>query len=205
MTNANYGKLISGLIAAWFIFSLTMSALHAFRTDPSQPPLPLGLAVLIPITLFLAWFRASESFRQFVLALNPRVLTMVQSWRIAGFTFVVLYAYHILPGEFALPAGWGDILIGVTAPLVAMKLANADHRNGFILWQALGIADLVTAVATGTAVGLIDPHGIQTSAMTVLPLSMIPTFAVPLLLILHIICIAQARRWHELRYSPAAA
>jgi hypothetical protein len=31
--------------------------------------------------------------------------------------------------------------------------------------------------------------------MTVLPMSYIPTFAVPLFLILHIICIAQARRW----------
>ena len=31
--------------------------------------------------------------------------------------------------------------------------------------------------------------------MTVLPLSLIPTFAVPLLLILHVICIAQARQW----------
>jgi hypothetical protein len=33
--------------------------------------------------------------------------------------------------------------------------------------------------------------------MTVLPLSLIPTFAVPLLFILHVICIAQARRWSE--------
>jgi hypothetical protein len=31
--------------------------------------------------------------------------------------------------------------------------------------------------------------------MTVLPMSYIPTFAVPLFLILHIICIAQTRRW----------
>ena len=31
--------------------------------------------------------------------------------------------------------------------------------------------------------------------MTVLPLSLIPTFAVPLLLILHLISIAQAKSW----------
>jgi hypothetical protein len=31
--------------------------------------------------------------------------------------------------------------------------------------------------------------------MTVLPLSLIPAFAVPLLMMLHIICIAQARQW----------
>jgi hypothetical protein len=33
--------------------------------------------------------------------------------------------------------------------------------------------------------------------MTALPLSVIPTFAVPLFLILHIISIAQAMRWRE--------
>jgi hypothetical protein len=80
-----------------------------------------------------------------------------------------------------------------------MTLANPDHRKSFILWQLLGIADLVTAVTMGTTARLIEPHGIATSPMTVLPLSVIPTFAVPLLFILHIICIAQARHWREQR------
>jgi hypothetical protein len=31
--------------------------------------------------------------------------------------------------------------------------------------------------------------------MTVLPLSLIPTFLVPLFMMLHVICIAQARAW----------
>ena len=62
-------------------------------------------------------------------------------------------------------------------------------------WQALGILDLVTAVTLGATASLIDPNAIPTSLMGVLPLSLIPTFIVPLLLILHLICIAQARRW----------
>jgi hypothetical protein len=95
----------------------------------------------------------------------------------------------------------GGIVIGATAPLVAMRLANPDHRKSFILWQLLGIADLVTAVTMGTTARLIEPHGIATSPMTVLPLSLIPTFAVPLLFILHILCIAQARHWHEQKIS----
>lgn len=201
MTNSKYGKLTTTLIAVWFIFSLAASALHVFRTDPSQPPLPLGLAALCPLLLFSLWFATSERFREFALALNPRILTVVQAWRIAGFVFLVLYTYGILPGVFALPAGWGDIAIGATAPLVAMKLAKPDHRKSFILWQVLGISDLVMAVTLGTTAGLFNPHGIATNAMTVLPLSLIPTFAVPLLLILHVICIAQARRWQAEPYS----
>jgi hypothetical protein len=34
--------------------------------------------------------------------------------------------------------------------------------------------------------------------MTVLPLSLISTFGVPLMIILHVICIAQARQWSAL-------
>jgi len=33
-------------------------------------------------------------------------------------------------------------------------------------------------------------------AMTVLPLSLVPTFLVPLFVIFHLICIAQARTWN---------
>jgi hypothetical protein len=190
-----YGKLTAGSIAAWFVFSLTASALYWFRNGPNDPPLPLGLAAGIPILLFLAWFAASAGFRQFTLFLDPRILTWVQSWRIAGFVFLVLASFGILPELFAMSAGWGDVFIGATALLVGVKLASPDHRRAFIVWQVLGITDLVAAVALGTLARAINPHGIATDAMTVLPMSVIPTFAVPLFLILHIICIAQARRW----------
>jgi len=162
-----------------------------------HPPLPLGIAVTLPIAIFLVWFATSDNFRRFVLSLNPLKLTLVQTWRIGGMTFVVLSMYGILPRVFALPVGWGDVAIGVTAPFVALYLArNADRRKSFIAWQVLGMADLVTAVTLGVLsspppVGILG-HGITTEAMTVLPLSMIPTFAVPLLFILHIITIAQA-------------
>lgn len=190
-----YGKLTTVLIAAWFVFALTASGLHLFNTGPNQPPLAFGLAILTPLILFLAWSAASPRFRQFTMTLNPRVLTLVQSWRIAGFVFLVLAAYGILPRLQALPAGWGDILIGATAPLVALNLAVPGRRRSFIAWQLLGMADLVTAVTLGTLASVIDPHGVGASAMTVLPMSLIPTFAVPLFMIFHIICIAQALRW----------
>lgn len=202
MTNAKYAKLTTGLIFVWFLFSLTASALHLFRTEPDQPPLPVGLAVLIPIVIFVVWSAASQPFRQFLLSLNPGTLTVVQAWRIAGFVFLVLYTYSILPGQFALPAGWGDIAIGATAPLVALKLANPNHRKSFIVWQLLGITDLVMAVGLGTTAQLINPNGIATSAMTVLPMSLIPTFAVPLFMILHFISIAQARQWQQQQQYP---
>jgi hypothetical protein len=202
MNNTNYGRLTIGLIAAWFVFAFSAAALHIFKADPNLPPLALGLAALTPIVVFLVWFGTSAGFRQFVLSLNPRTLTLVHSWRIAGFTFLALYAAGLLPGVFALPAGLGDIAIGATAHLAATNSANFSRRRGFILWQFLGILDLVVAITLGTTARLIDPHGVSTGVMNVLPMSLIPTFAVPLLIIIHVICIAQARRWREPQYAP---
>jgi len=59
----------------------------------------------------------------------------------------------------------------------------------------------VIAVALGPVARLISPHGLETGIMTVLPMSLIPTFVVPLLIMLHVICIVQARKWKEQPHS----
>src|SRR5207244_12924512 len=105
---------------------------------------------------------------------------------------------------FALSAGWGDIAIGATAPFAALWLANSAHRKGFIFWQVLGITDLVNALALGTLAGAIVPQGIPTEAMTVLPMSYIPTLPLPVFLILHIICIVQSRRWPATHFAATS-
>jgi hypothetical protein len=200
MSNSSYGKLTSGLIAAWFAFAITAAAMHLFVGQPGRPPIAVGLAAVVPVMLFLGWFAGSVGFRRFVLGLNARALTYVQTWRVNGFIFLVLYSAGLLPGFFALPAGWGDIAIGATAPLGAMLIGRGMNgrgyrRGGFIAWQMLGMLDLVLAVTLGATAGMLHPHDVQPGIMAFLPMSLIPTFAVPLLMILHVICIAQAREW----------
>ena len=191
----NYGKLATGLIAVWFLFALSASALHVFENNSNRIGLAVGIAALTPIVVFFLWLAASDSFRRFTLSLNPRILTSAQAWRMVGFTFVLLEARGALPAIFALPAGYGDMAIGATASFVAWKLASPAHRNSFVLWQLLGITDLVIAVSLGTTAGLISPQGPSMAPMTTLPLSLIPTFLVPLFVIFHVICIGQARSW----------
>ncbi len=207
INNEKYGRLTVLLLITWLALSITASAwslFHAGSKHAVHPPLPLGLAVIMPVLLFALWFAASPEFRRFALSLNVRTLTIVQSWRIGGFVFLILYARGILPAVFALPAGWGDIAIGATAPFVALYLTReAGRKKSFIAWQLFGILDLVVAVSMGvlaspTPVGMFA-RGITTDVMTTLPLSLIPTFAVPLLMVLHIISIAQAARWQTQR------
>jgi len=212
--NAKYGRLTAVLLIVWLAISITASTLSIFHAGSKYavfPPIPLGLAVLLPIAFFLLWFAVSRRFRQFALSLNPTVLTIAQTWRIGGIIFVTLQVFHILPAVFAQPAGWGDFSIGLTAPFVALYLARPRHKNTFIAWNIAGMIDLVNAITLGvlasTAVGVLRPS-VSTDAMTMLPLSLIPTFVVPLLLIVHIISIAQAMGWQTQianRIAKAAA
>jgi hypothetical protein len=191
----SYGKVTLGLIIVWFVVALVAAELGAFVNPLHGVGVTVGIAALVPMIVFFVWFGASEPFRKFLLSLNTSTLTAVQTWRILGLVFVVLEAHRALPAVFALPAGYGDIAIGATASLVAWKLANPRHGGSFILWQVLGILDLVTAVSLGTTARLLSPNGPDMALLTVLPLSLIPTFLVPLFTMIHVICIAQAREW----------
>lgn len=190
---SHYGTTVAGILSLWFVAAVAAAANHVFEGRPGQPPLALLAFATLPILLMVGWYAFSAGFRSFVLSLDPRTLTFLQGWRIAGLSFVALVTFNILPNAFGLSAGYGDIFIGLTAPFVALKLTAPSSRNWFMLWQLLGIVDLVTAVSLGVASRAGHP---STFAMTVLPLSVIPTFAVPIALLLHLVSIRQARAWN---------
>jgi hypothetical protein len=191
-----------GLLAVWFLAVFVAASIGVFDGGTRysmRVPLPLGLGAILPVAVFGLWFRASSRFREHILSINPAVLTTVQVWRVGGIAFLILLAKGILPPIFALPAGLGDIAIGVTAPFIANALAqNKISAQGFVRWQIAGITDLVVAVTLGvlsspSRLGILA-HGTTTRVMGQLPMTLIPTFAVPLLVILHLICLAQVRQ-----------
>ena len=188
-----YRNAIAVLVGLWFTFAVTAGAMGVFKNALGGLALPVGVAALVPVTIFLIWFTASAGFRRYLYGLNPVSLTLAHSWRVNGLVFLILSSYGLLPWLFSLPAGLGDMAVGITAPWAARRLANGEQKGAFIFWQLLGVLDLVTAVALGTTVRLINPSGPGMDPMTVLPLSLVPTFFVPLLLIVHVVSIAQAR------------
>jgi len=129
-----------------------------------------------------------------------RFIAGIQAWRWAGLGFLSLYAYNILPGIFALPAGLGDMAIGVTAPWIILALVRQPGfaaGAAFRRWNVLGIVDLVVAVSLGTLSSTLStgaPGEISTAPMATLPLLLIPAFLVPLFLMLHAAALLQSRQ-----------
>lgn len=123
-------------------------------------------------------------------------LTWPHTLRVVGVVFILTMALGTLPAVFALPAGLGDIAIGLTAPFIARRLKRGD-RTGARWFNLLGLIDLVVAVSLGFLAGL-GPIRIldvtpSTAEVALLPLVLIPTTAVPLAMALHLVSLVRLR------------
>ncbi len=199
-SSSSITSIVAGIVVAWLALVFILGRQEAFVTTPGTPPLPIFLGVVTPIALFLIAYRLSSRFRDFVLEFDIRLALGMQAWRFAGLGFLGLYASHILPRVFALPAGLGDIAIGITAPALMLAIVRKPEvagSAGFVAWNVLGLLDLAVAVAIGTLVAshLISvADGTTTAIMGYLPLVLIPVFLVPIFVMLHITALLQAHR-----------
>ena len=193
------------IIAIWFVLALLLNIAGVFEARADQAPIALGLSVVGPPILFGALYLYSNGFRSLVLALDLKLLTAIQAWRFAGVMFLVLYFYNMLPGTFAWPAGVGDIVVGAYAPFVVVAIANGSPSWHFhaVAFNILGLIDIVGAIGSdvlsgGTPFGILTGPGEVTSdIMQSLPLALIPTFLVPLFIVLHIISLIKLRKGTE--------
>lgn len=187
------------LLAIWMALIILLGSDGAFLSPPGTPPAAIAVGSAVPLMIFFAAYRLSRSFRAYVLNLDLPLISGIQAWRFAGFGFLALYAHNVLPGRFALGAGLGDIAIGLTAPWVAVALYRRPRfaaGRAFLAWNALGILDLVAAVASGVGSSIATGEaGMATMLpMAQLPLVLIPTYLVPIFLMLHSASLLQARR-----------
>ncbi len=200
ITDRGVKTIVGAVLLLWLVLTFFLGANDAFVRAPGALPLSILAGVLTPILVFLIAFWTVGPFRDFVMSIDLPVMAGIQAWRFAGLGFIALYAYGVLPGLFAWPAGLGDMAIGVTAPLVILALrrqpAFAAGRF-FWGWNLLGILDLVVAVSLGAlsaVLGIGISAQITSLPMGKMPLVLIPTFLVPVFLMLHLASLLQARR-----------
>jgi hypothetical protein len=186
--------LTAYLVLIWFVLVLAGSLLGTF----AQFPLVFYLAVGGPVILFWAAYLLSAPFRDVVRTLvgDPWGITALQVYRVLGVSMAIQALRNALPAEFGLPAGLGDLFIGLTALLAALAWSSGT-RSGkviFVLWNVLGLLDLLIALSTGLLAAFTMSGAITMAPMRLYPLSLVPAFGVPLAFILHGTGLAQF--WH---------
>jgi hypothetical protein len=198
----------SALLVAWFFAALFLSRSGFYQGSPSRvPTLPFGL--LVPIAAGVALFWRWPLLRRVIEAAPQSWIVSIQAFRVEGLIFLTLYAGAWLPGAFALPAGVGDVLVGLLAPIVGIAYMRGSRASaGWVrAWNLLGIADLVVAVTTGF---LTSPSPVQLLALdrsneliSAFPLVMIPVFLVPFAALLHLASLQKLRQAETGMRGPA--
>jgi hypothetical protein len=165
------------IFAAWLIGVVLLAGNDFFRLDVWPPRIPIALVVTLGVGYL---FLLSRTFREIIAAIPQHWLIAIQTVRILGGVFLVRYFQGELPGLFAIPAGVGDLLTGIFAPLVAYWwfVGKPYARAAAIAWNLFGMADLVNAVTIGSLTGGAD-GGI------VFPIVLVPIYAVPRAFLIH--------------------
>ncbi len=178
------GAIAAGVLAIWFGFTILAAADGGFRIRPDQSVYqPLVIAVLVPIAAG-SLLLMSSGYRRIIDAIPQYWFAGHHVLRIVyGYAFLALYEMGELPREFALSAGYGDVVSGALAASAAYLCFGRRRLAvpALILWNAVGILDFLTVVPLGLT--QIDP---SYRILDFFPLYLIPGYVVPIFSLVHV-------------------
>ncbi len=184
--------------SAWLAIVWLLAVDGAFRPRPGAPALPI--AIFLPVLIGLPLLLRSERIGVLLDATPASWLVGLQVYRVFGGIFLVAWSRGAISGTFALPAGLGDVLVGVLAlPVAYLLYAGAPAARWVaIAWNMLGLVDFAIAIGIGI---LSAPGPLQfiipdrpNAQLGTFPTVMIPAFAVPSSILLHALSLRQLRR-----------
>ena len=184
--------LVGVALAAWLGVTGTLATLGFFEQWLAFPP-----RILFAIAPALA--------AAIALGLNPRVLRtaksiphskilLLQTFRVGVEILIyLLAAQHVMPEIMTWNGKNHDIVIGITAPLVAYRatLGGSGMRRSITLWNILGIVVLLNTVRVGLLSAPTPFQAYYTNPSNffvgTMPGVWLPAFLVPVAIFLHVI------------------
>lgn len=192
---ARIAILTGAALSLWAVVASVLAYRGTFHPRDLESAPPVGIQLIVVLSLIFVSLTASTSLRR--LLTRQSSLVRLHLWRLVGILFLVLMLRGQVPALWALPAGIGDILVGVTAPWVARDVDTPRGRRRATIWNLFGLADLIVAVGLGI---MTSPGPTQvfrtaptTEFMTLFPMALVPTFLVPLAVTLHVVSLWQLR------------
>ena len=201
--SAGFGRRTATAVAAgagtvwatWVLASglLAHADVYRFAPNKAQPWLPVAMTVSIAAVLLATRIPVVSRILTQPDALWR--LTLPQIFRVVGVNFLIVMALGKLPAVFALPAGLGDIAIGIEAIFVARSLRRGVVSRRTVWFNILGLVDLVVAlgIAVTAAPGVAHVLSLtpSTEQIALLPLVLVPTTVVPLAVALHLLSLSK--------------
>lgn len=161
-------------------------------------PLPsLAFLVVASLTVPLLVYYRIPAVSTYLASLNPRHLILFHLWRIgAGITFLYYGSQSLLPPQFVINAGYGDLAVGLLVPLI---LIGQPSIRKYLVFHLLGQLDFAIAVGTGLTFTVLQIPLMENIAT--FPIVLIPLFGVPLTGASSVVAI-DALLKHRRRFNP---
>ena len=174
----------------WFILAAFLGAQGRLASLPAPYPqlIIAGLALALIISGAL-----HPGLREWLARVNLRGFVEFHLTRLVGIVFLVLHARGELTADFAITAGWGDIVAATGAAVLAIIAKDPlQHRTALFLWNAFGLFDILLVVVTATRIALRAPEEI--APLLRFPMSLVPTFIVPIIIASHVLIFWRLKR-----------
>lgn len=170
------------VLIGWLLAAIALGASGQLAT--LRPPAPQLLLAGLTVALLLSGWLV-PGFRLWLAGLNLRQIIALHLLRFVGIYFLILYRRGELPYAFAVPGGWGDIAVAAGALVLVLFVPDLPaHRPWVVAWNVIGLGDILFVVATAGRLAFVDPESMQ--ALLRLPLSLLPTFLVPVIIASHV-------------------
>ncbi len=188
---------LSGVVlAAWAIATAVLASSGFYQVPNTHDPPPVGIQLVTVLAILSACLWLSPTLRG--LLRNRKNLLRLNVWRLAGAIFLALMFAGQLPAVWAIPAGVGDVLIGAAAFPVAARLDAPGGRRRAVVFNLLGVLDLVVAIGLGITANPGPAQLFHTTPdaelLTRFPLALVPGFLVPLAFMVHFVSLWQLRK-----------
>lgn len=183
------GEIIAAILGAWFCFALAIGTGGFFR-NVSAAVVAVTIWGLVGLVLLICW--KIRFVRDWIAAVDLRVLIAVHLTRFIGIYFLILGSRGDLPMGFARPAGIGDIIAAIAAVGLLAARGLSYRRTLVRIWNFFGFIDILFVVFSALRFGLMDWQSM--AALRTLPLSLLPTFIVPLIIVSHVLIFVRLTR-----------
>ncbi len=187
------------ILMGWLMLTGSLAFYGWLSENQSFPP--HMFAVLVPAIIGVAWLSLSKSFWQLIHPVAQHWIVLLQSFRVL-MEVLLLYMWKagLVAQMMTFEGANFDILVGITAPIVAFLAYKFGPRmkRTLIIWNIFGIIALTNVVVRGL---LAAPTSMQmifvepaNTAVFYFPFVWLPAFVVPMAYLLHIISLKKLRQ-----------
>jgi len=185
----------SGVLIVWVLIVSVLS-LAGIMGNFQVFPFNIGPLLIIPF-ITIIFFTFSKSLREVLLHIHPARIIRLQVFRVFVEVLLwLLFIENVLPVQMTFEGRNFDVLSGLSAPVIAfLAFRNNLSKPVLIIWNLICLGLLINIV-TVAILSMPTPfrYFMNEPANTIVaqfPVSLLPTFLVPLAYLLSFISIRQ--------------